>query len=133
MRDKITEFKQLLDQFDDDFDRVHTIMDLAQGHSDVNSAPATATKVPGCQSTLLVWGSQSLCHRWQFSAVSDGLFTAGMAQLVINAVNGHTTEELGDLAVDWFKELNLPGLITQGRMNGFANLLKVIRDTVNQG
>lgn len=133
MRNSLEEFKQLLDQFDDDFDRVHAIMDLAQRQPQFGTQPATAEPVPGCQSTLLVWGSKSACDRWHFETVSDGLFTAGMAQLVITTVNGHTTKELSTLSIDWFESLNLPGLITQGRMNGFANLLKVIHDRVLKG
>ena len=53
-----------------------------------------------------------------------------MAQLVADTVNGHTTEELKDLGPIWFEGINLQGMITSGRMNGFLNLLKVIHDII---
>lgn len=133
MKDSVEKFKQYIEQFDEDFDRVHAIMDLAQKQPPFGSQPSTAAKVPGCQSTLWVWGQKTVCGHWHFHSTSDGLFTAGMAQLALGAVNGHTSQELETLDIHWFDQLDLPGLMTGGRMNGFQNLLKVVNGIVNQG
>lgn len=132
MQQQLTEFKNYLDQFEEDFDRVHAIMDLGQRQQPFGQQPATAVQVPGCQSTLWVWAELTVCGHWHFYTTSDGLFTAGMAQLVATVVNGHTTEELATLGPQWFDGINLQGLITSGRMNGFLSLLKVIDDIVKK-
>jgi len=132
MQNTISEFKNYIDQFDDDFDRVHAIMDLGRQQQQYGSQPESALKVPGCQSSLWVWGEKTVCDHWHFKSTSDGLFSAGMARLAIEAANGHTTEELADFTISWFDEINLSGLITNSRMNGFANLIKVINGIVNQ-
>jgi sulfur transfer protein SufE len=115
MQSAISEFKDYIDQFDDDFDRTHAIMDLGKRQQAVGSQPESALKV-----------------HWHFDTVSDGLFTAGLAQLVVAAANGHTSEELEKFSADWFKNINLEGLITTSRINGFYNLIKVINGIVSQ-
>lgn len=132
MQSTISKFKDYIDQFDDDFDRIHAIMDLGKRQQAVGSQPESALKVPGCQSSLWVWGEKTVCGHWHFDTVSDGLFTAGLAQLVIAAANGHTSEELKEFSADWFKNINLEGLITTSRINGFYNLIKVINGIVSQ-
>ncbi len=128
MRQRLEQFKEYLIQFEEDFDRVHAIMDLGRKQQPFGSQPALAIQVPGCQSTLWVWAEKTVCGHWHFYTTSDGLFTAGMAQMVAEAVNGHNTNELKDLGPDWFEGINLQGMISGGRMSGFLNLLKVIHD-----
>jgi sulfur transfer protein SufE len=132
MKSQLNKFKEYLDQFEDDFDRVHAIMDLGESQIPFGQQPDSAVQVPGCQSTLWVWGEHTVCGHWHFYTSGDGLFAAGMGQLVATAVNGHTTQELDNLGPDWFEGINLQGMITSGRMNGFLNLLKVINEIVKE-
>ena len=61
MRERLAQFKNYLDQIEDDFDRVHAIMDLGRKQITFGSQPTHAVQVPGCQSTLWVWAEKTVC------------------------------------------------------------------------
>jgi sulfur transfer protein SufE len=123
MKDILKEF----DVFDlmDNFDKTHVIMDF--GKQQPNNAGADATRITSCQSPLYVWGSRLFDKVWTFNSYSTGLFSAGVAQILVQTASGYTSEELSDFNMSWFKDLNLEELVSMGRLTGLEETVGVIR------
>jgi hypothetical protein len=126
MKSDLVKIKMVLDQLDNNFDRANYIMDLGKGESRA-SPPNDAVLVPKCTSSVSIWAAKDR-DKWMFFSKSQGLFSGGIAQLVVRTATGHTTEELEDFGFDWFKDLGIENFVTDGRLSGFENMLGIVCD-----
>ena len=81
--------------------------------------------VHGCQSTVYLHVERG--DRLIFSAWSDALISAGLAQLLVTLYSDETAETILRTPPKILEELNIPTLLTPGRANGLASMWKMMQ------
>lgn len=123
--------KNILEEFDafdlmDNFDKVHVIMDFSKQQA--KEPGPEAVRITSCQSPLYVWARQHIDATWTFDSYSTGLFSAGIAQIVVQTASGYTSKELEGFGMSWFEKLKIDELISIGRLTGLEELVGVVSD-----
>jgi cysteine desulfuration protein SufE len=115
-----------LNIFDDVMDKYEYIIELGKSLSGLEERYKTEIyRVQGCQSK--VW-----LHAYEkdgciyFEADSDALIVKGLVQILIRIYSGHTAKEIIDTDTAELKRLGLAEIISSGRQNGIASMLKRI-------
>lgn len=114
--------------FDDWMDRYGLLIDMAKTLAPLREDERTdSLKVPGCQSQVWLkteWDGTRL----SFRAASDAIITAGLIALLVEVYSGRTPREIVDAPFTLAAEIGLQNHLSMSRANGFANMVKRIRD-----
>ena len=123
------EIKNITDElllFDDVMDKYEYIIDIGKqlGHLDENYK-TEVYRVQGCQSQvwLHAYKKEGLVY---FEADSDALIVKGLVQILIRIYSSHSAKEILETDTALLKSLGLSEIISSGRQNGIASMLKRI-------
>ncbi len=122
----ITAIKDELELFDDVMDKYEYIIELGTKLSPLKERFKTSLyKVQGCQSQLWLHPYTDK-GRVYFEADGDALISKGLASILIRIYSGHTAADIVGTDPSHLKELHLSEIISSGRQNGIASMLKRI-------
>lgn len=121
-----------LDLFDDVMDKYEYIIELGGQLLPLDERCKTpAYKVQGCQSQIWLHPYEK-DGKLYFEADGDALIAKGLADILIRIYSGHTAQEILDTDRATLKLLNLSEIISSGRQNGIASMLKKIYDFASE-
>jgi len=117
-----------LDLFEDVMDKYEYIIELGGQLPALDEKYQTpAYKVQGCQSQIWLHPYEEE-GKLYFEANGDALIAKGLVQILIRIYSGHSAIEILDTNTAILKELHLSEIISSGRQNGIASMLKKIYD-----
>ena len=107
-------------------DRLQYLVDLADKQT---SLPAekriNANMIPGCISQI--WVDVRLENDKVIAEYdSDAMITKGITSVVCDCFTGATKEEVSNVVVQDFEQLNIKQLLTAQRQNGLGNLINTV-------
>ena len=107
-------------------DRLQYLVDLADKQT---SLPAekriNANMIPGCISQI--WVDVRLEDDKVIAEYdSDAMITKGITSVVCDCFTGSTKEEVSNVVVQDFEQLNIKQLLTAQRQNGLGNLINTV-------
>ncbi|GCE65150.1 cysteine desulfuration protein SufE [cyanobiont of Ornithocercus magnificus] len=92
---------------------------------------STAVKVKGCVSQVLVGGQLCGGHMcWQGD--SDALITKGLLALLIEGLEGLTSDEVQAVDPSFITDTGLNTSLTPSRANGFLNIFRTMQNIAAQ-
>lgn len=112
--------------FDDVMDKYEYIIDIGKQLGQMDEKYKTeAYRVQGCQSQvwLHAYEQEGLVY---FEADSDALIVKGLVQILIRIYSGRSVKEILQTDTSLLKSLGLSEIISSGRQNGIASMLKRI-------
>lgn len=112
--------------FDDVMDKYEYIIDIGKQLGQMDEKYKTETyRVQGCQSQvwLHAYEQDGLVY---FEADSDALIVKGLVQILIRIYSGRSAKEILETDTSLLKVLGLGEIISSGRQNGIASMLKRI-------
>ena len=114
--------------FDDWMDRYQQLIDQGRKLDSLPEVERTEElKVPGCQSQ--VWLKPDFDgKRLHFRAASDAIITSGLISLLLQVYSGRTPQEIIDSQFTLAGDIGLQTHLSPSRANGFANMVKRIRE-----
>ncbi len=114
--------------FDDWMDRYELLIDFGKKLDTLPEAERTdEMKVTGCQSQ--VWLSSRFDGgRLHLRAASDAIITSGLISLLLQVYSGRTPREILETPFTLGERIGLQAHLSPSRANGFANMLKRIRE-----
>jgi len=115
-----------LELFDDVMDKYEYIIELGKQLLPIDEKYQTPVfKVQGCQSQI--WLHPYVKdEKLYFEAGGDALIAKGLVDILIRIYSGHSAKEILDTNSAKLKELHLSEIISSGRQNGIASMLKRI-------
>lgn len=115
-----------LDLFDDVMDKYEYIIELGKQLLPIDTKYMTMMfKVQGCQSQI--WLHPYVKdEKIYFEAAGDALIAKGLVDILIRIYSGHSAKEILDTDTAELKQLHLSEIISSGRQNGIASMLKRI-------
>ena len=117
-----------LDLFEDVMDKYEYIIELGGQLPALDEKyQIPAYKVQGCQSQIWLHPYEEE-GKLYFEANGDALIAKGLVQILIRIYSGHSPTEILDTNTAILKELHLSEIISSGRQNGIASMLKKIYD-----
>lgn len=112
--------------FDDVMDKYEYIIDVGKqlGHLD-EKYKTEVYRVQGCQSQvwLHAYEKEGIVY---FEADSDALIVKGLVQILIRIYSARSAKEILQTDTSLLKSLGLSEIISSGRQNGIASMLKRI-------
>ncbi len=121
-----------LDLFDDVMDKYEYIIELGGQLLPLDERCKTPTyKVQGCQSQIWLHPYEK-DGKLYFEADGDALIAKGLVDILIRIYSGHTAQEILNTDSATLKLLNLSEIISSGRQNGIASMLKKIYDFASE-
>lgn len=115
-----------LELFDDVMDKYEYIIELGKKLKGLDEQYKTeAYFVQGCQSQVWLYPYErnGIIH---FKADSDALIVKGLVEILIQIYSGHSAQEILQTDTSELKRLELGEIISSGRQNGIASMLKRI-------
>lgn len=114
--------------FDDWMDRYQLVIDQGKKLDALPEAERSEhLKVPGCQSQ--VWLKSDFDgERLHFRAASDAIITSGLISLLLQIYSGRRPAEILETPFTLADDIGLQAHLSPSRANGFANMVKRIRD-----
>jgi len=114
--------------FDDVMDKYEYIIELGGELLPLDEQYKTSVyKVQGCQSQIWLHPYEKE-GKLYFEADGDALIAKGLVDILIRIYSGHTAEEILETDTSQLKSLHLSEIISSGRQNGIASMLKKIYD-----
>jgi len=115
-----------LELFDDVMDKYEYIIELGKQLLPIDEKyQSPVYKVQGCQSQI--WLHPYLKdEKIYFEAAGDALIAKGLVDILIRIYSNHTAQEILDTDSSKLKALQLSEIISSGRQNGIASMLKRI-------
>ena len=115
-----------LELFDDVMDKYEYIIELGKQLLPIEDKYKTMTfKVQGCQSQIWLHPYVKDAKIY-FEATGDALIAKGLVDILIRIYSGHSAKEILQTDSAQLKELHLSEIISSGRQNGIASMLKRI-------
>ncbi|MBR19989.1 MAG: Fe-S metabolism protein SufE [Euryarchaeota archaeon] len=107
-------------------DRLQYLVDLADKKTSLpNDKRINANMIPGCVSQI--WVDVRLEDNKVIADYdSDAMITKGITSVVCDCFTGATKEEVSDVVVEDFEQLNIKQLLTAQRQNGLGNLINTV-------
>ncbi len=94
-------------------------------------------KVKGCQSQVWLYPEVKADGSLHFFGDSDAMIVKGLISIVLNIFNGHTPQEIEQMAIDYvFQQIGLREHLSPSRRNGLEAMIKKITDyaaAINNG
>jgi cysteine desulfuration protein SufE len=114
--------------FDDWMDRYQLLIDQGRKLASLPEAERSEDlKVLGCQSQ--VWLKSDFDgERLHFRAASDAIITSGLISLLLEIYSGRRPQEILAAPFTLGERIGLQAHLSPSRANGFANMVKRIRD-----
>jgi len=114
--------------FDDWMDRYQLLIDQGRKLDALPEAERTdELKVPGCQSQ--VWLKSAFDgERLHFRAASDAIITSGLIALLLDLYSGRRPQEILATPFTLGDRIGLQANLSPSRANGFANMVKRIKE-----
>ena len=117
-----------LELFDDVMDKYEYIIELGGQLQPLDESYKTHLyKVQGCQSQIWLHPYEK-DGKLYFEANGDALIAKGLVDMLIRIYSGHTAKEILSTDSAELKSLHLSEIISSGRQNGIASMLKRIYD-----
>ena len=114
--------------FDDVMDKYEYIIELGGELLPLDEQYKTSVyKVQGCQSQIWLHPYEKE-GKLYFEADGDALIAKGLVDILIRIYSGHTAQEILETDTSQLKSLHLSEIISSGRQNGIASMLKKIYD-----
>lgn len=128
IQEKIDNFKEDLEFFEDDLQKYEYIIELGKKLPDFDEKNKIEKNlVEGC--TSQVWlTTHEENDKIIFKGTSDALIVKGLVYMVTQIFSNLTKEELKNTNFDIIKELDLSEIITPTRQNGVAGMIKKIKE-----
>ena len=128
IEERVEEYKEELDLFDDDLGRYDYIIDLGKWLEELpEELKNDETKVQGCVSN--VW---LVCEAsggvLKFRADGDAKIVRGLVKMITDIYSGHTPKAVWESGPEVLESLGLSEIITPGRQNGVAGMIRRIRE-----
>ena len=119
LRDELELFGEALEKYEYIIELGHDLKPLEESYK------ADLYKVQGCQSTLWLhpYAKEGKLY---FEAASNAVIVSGLVQILITIYSAHTPKEILDTDRTLLEQLGLSEIITPGRQNGVASILKRI-------
>ncbi len=113
-------------------DRLQYLVELADRKTSLSSDKrVNANMIPGCVSQI--WVDVRLEDNKVIADYdSDAMITKGITSVVCDCFTGATKEEVGDVVVEDFEQLNIKQLLTAQRQNGLGNLINTVINKSHQ-
>ena len=113
-------------------DRLQYLVDLADKKTSLSSDKRiNANMIPGCVSQI--WVDVRLEDNKVIADYdSDAMITKGITSVVCDCFTGATKEEVSDVVVEDFEQLNIKQLLTAQRQNGLGNLINTVINKSHQ-
>jgi len=126
IQEEIKKLHTELELFDDVMDKYEYIIELGKQLDPLDQEFKTSTfKVQGCQSQL--WLHPYVKEgKIYYEASGDALISNGLADILIRIYSGNTAQDILDTNSAVLKDLHLSEIISSGRQNGIASMLKRI-------
>ena len=107
-------------------DRLQYLVDLADKKTSLpDDKRINANMIPGCVSQI--WVDVRLEDNKVIADYdSDAMITKGITSVVCDCFTGATKEEVSDVVVEDFEQLNIKQLLTAQRQNGLGNLINTV-------
>ena len=124
--DEIQTIADELQLFEDVMDKYEYIIEIGRQLKSLDEKYKTELyRVQGCQSKvwLHAYEKEELIY---FEADSDALIVKGLVQILIRIYSGHSADEILQTDTSELKSLGLGEIISSGRQNGIASMLKRI-------
>jgi len=114
------------DLFDDVMDKYEYIIELGKGLKPMDDQyKKPEYKVQGCQSQI--WLHPYVKKgKLYFEATGDALIAKGLVDILIRIYSGRSAKEILESDTSMLKSLHLSEIISSGRQNGIASMLKRI-------
>ncbi len=127
IKDKVQEFKEDLDFFEDELQKYEFIIDLGKKLEPFDEAQQTEKNlVQGC--TSQVWlVCEKKDDKLYFKGTSDAIIVKGLVYMILKIFSDETIDELNEGNMDIVKELNLTEVITPNRQSGITGMIKKIK------
>ena len=126
IQDEISLLSDELELFDDVMDKYEYIIELGKQLHPLDAQFQTYEfKVQGCQSQIWLHPYEK-DGKLYFEADGDALIAKGLADILIRIYSGHTPSQILQTNRSLLKELHLSEIISSGRQNGIASMLKRI-------
>ncbi len=127
IEEKVQEYKENLDFFDDELQKYEYLIDLGKKLPDLKEEEKIPTNiVHGC--TSQVW---LVCQRdnevLSFRGTSDALIVKGLVFLILDIFSHQSIDTLIETDMDILYELNLSEVITPNRQSGVMGMIKKIK------
>ena len=114
--------------FDDVMDKYEYIIELGSQLLPLDESYKTSLyKVQGCQSQIWLHPYEKE-GKLYYEANGDALIAKGLVDILIRIYSGHTADEILRTDSSELKHLHLSEIISSGRQNGIASMLKRIYD-----
>lgn len=115
-----------LELFDDVMDKYEYIIEIGKQVQDFDEQYKNeAYRVQGCQSQVWLYPYEKDGFIY-FKGDSDALIVKGLVQILIRIYSGYSAEEIIQTDTAELKRLELGEIISSGRQNGIASMLKRI-------
>ena len=131
--DEIRNIHDELELFGDVMDKYEYIIELGKQLTPLDEKyKADLYKVQGCQSQVWLhpYEKNGLVY---FEADGDALIVRGLVDILIRIYSGHSKEEILGTDSAELKQLELGEIISSGRQNGIASMLKRIYGFAKEG
>ena len=127
IEEKVNEYKENLDFFDDELQKYEYLIDLGKKLSKLKEEEKIASNiVHGC--TSQVW---LICKNengvMKFHGTSDAMIVKGLVYLILDIFSNQTAQILIDTNMDILYELDLSEVITPNRQSGVMGMIKKIK------
>ncbi len=132
IEEKVQEYKENLDFFEDELLKYEYLIDLGKKLPDLKEDEKIASNiVHGC--TSQVW---LVCENstgiLSFKGTSDAMIVKGLVYLILDIFSHQRIQTLLDTNMDLLYELNLSEVITPNRQSGVMGMIKKIKKYANE-
>ena len=128
--EKIKDWAEELDLFDDVMDRYSFLIDLAKKPTNLPSELRTEDRlVKGCMSQIWV----EVGEKEGFTKIyydSDALITKGVTHLICDCFNDLPVEQAKKVTKEDFEILGIEEILSSNRRNGLASLIGTIQNKI---
>lgn len=129
---QLDKFVQRLQQATDDKKRYEYLLWFAKRLPPFPASEKTPeNKVAGCVSQVYITASL-MDDKITFQGDSDALITKGLVGLLVEGLNGSSSETILQLKPDFIKQTGLNVSLTPSRANGFYNIFNTMKAKVYQ-
>ena len=128
IKEKIEEFKEDLELFDDELDKYQYIIDLGKRLKPLDESEySEENQVQGC--TSKVWLiKEEKDGKLLFKADSNAAIVKGLVYMVSNIFTNEKKDDIKNIENDILSPLNLSEIITPNRQSGVQGMIRKIKE-----
>lgn len=128
---KIENFKEDLDFFEDDLQKYEYIIDLGKKLAPLDEKYLIDENlVDGCTSKVWLIVEKD-DDKYIFKGTSDAMIVKGLVYMITEIFSSSTKQELKDLDFNLINDLGLSEIITPNRQSGVTGMIKKIKGYAN--